>query len=241
MTKLSLRSGRPRYGVDAFPLPALAGSAGLGFAVAAARCPKGRTGLAAAGSALLAMTGIYLHTSLRGKFRAWERILDEADLAGDEQLLDLGCGRGAVLVAAARRLPSGRATGVDLWTKDQSGNSPQATRANAAAAAVADRVDVRTGDMSDLPFADASFDVVTAALAIHNIRSPEGRLTALDEAMRVLRPGGQLLIADITHMTRAYAEHLHQGTPRDLGPGYWYGGPWLGVSLLRVVKGNHSP
>lgn len=189
------------------------------------------------GTVFLAVTGVYLHTTLRGKLRAWERILDQAGLKGNERLLDLGCGRGMVLIAAARRLPSGQAVGADLWSgKDQSGNNPQATLANAAAAGVADRVDVQTADMTALPFADNSFDVVTSALAIHNIPSPEGRRRAVDEAMRVLRPGGQLLIADFRGEARKYAEHLGQGTLRELGPEYWYGNPAFGVALLHVVK-----
>lgn len=91
--------------------------------------------------------------------------------------------------------------------------------------------------MTALPFGDASFDVVTAALAIHNIRSEEGRYRALDEAMRVLRPDGRLMIADFWPMTRKYAAYLGQGTLRPLGPGYWYGGPWFGMAMLTVVKG----
>lgn len=193
--------------------------------------------MATAGTVLLAHTGVYLHTTLRGKLRVWERVLDQADLKGNEQLLDLGCGRGAVLIAAARRLPAGHAVGADLWSgKDQSGNSPEATLANAAAAGVADRVEVHTADMTALPFADGSFDVVTSALAIHNIPSPERRYRAVDEAMRVLHPGGQLLIADFWPMARKYAAHIGQGTLRGLGPGYWYGGPWLGITLLHAVK-----
>jgi ubiquinone/menaquinone biosynthesis C-methylase UbiE len=192
--------------------------------------------MAAAGTVLLANAGVYLHTTLRGKLRVWERELDRARLRGNEQLLDLGCGRGAVLIAAARRLPAGRAVGADRWTSDQSGNSPEVTLANAAAAGVADRVEVHTADMTALPFPDGSFDVVTSALAIHNIPSAEGRYRALDEAIRVLRPGGQLLIADPWPMARKYAGHLGQGTLRPLGPGYWYGGPWLGITLLHAVK-----
>jgi SAM-dependent methyltransferase len=57
-------------------------------------------------------------------------------------------------------------------------------------------VEVHTADMAALPFPDGSSDVVTSAMAIHNIRSPEERYRAVDEAMRVLRTGGQLLIAD---------------------------------------------
>jgi len=194
---------------------------------------------AAVGTALLASTGVYLHTTLRGKLHIWERELDRLDLKGDEQLLDLGCGRGAVLIEAAKRLPAGRANGVDLWAgKDQSGNNREATLANAAAAEVADRVEVYTADMTALPFADNTFDVVTAALAIHNIPSFEGRRRAVSEAMRVLRPGGQLLIADFWFMAMMYAADIGQGTLRPLGPKYWYGGPWLGISLLHVVKGQ---
>jgi ubiquinone/menaquinone biosynthesis C-methylase UbiE len=192
--------------------------------------------MATAGTVLLAHTGVYLRTTLRGKLRIWERVLDEAGLKGNEQLLDLGCGRGAVLIAGARRLPAGHAVGADLWSKEQSGNSPEATLANAAAAGVADRVEVRTADMTALPFADGSFDVVTSALAIHNVPSPEGRYRALDEVMRVLRPGGRLLVADFWPMARKYAAHIGRGTLRGLGPGYWYGGPWLGTTLLHPVK-----
>ncbi|MGH3587502.1 MAG: methyltransferase domain-containing protein [Pseudonocardia sp.] len=107
---------------------------------------------------------------------------------------------------------------------------------HAAAAGVADRVEVRTADMTALPFADDSFDVVTSALAIHNIPSLGARYRAVDEAMRVLRPGGQLLVADISAMARAYAAHIGHGALRPLGPEYWYGGPWFGVTLLRAVK-----
>jgi cyclopropane fatty-acyl-phospholipid synthase-like methyltransferase len=230
------KNGNVQYGVDAPPVPAVLGAAGVACSLAAVRLRRGRIPLAVAGAALLANTGVYLHTTLRGKLRIWDRELDRAGLQGDERLLDLGCGRGAVLIAAARRLPAGRAVGVDLWSKDQSGNGPEATLANAAAAGVSDRVEVRTADMTALPFADGSFDVVTSALAIHNIPALEGRMRAVDEAMRVLRPGGQLIVADIWAMARTYAARIGHGTLRPLGPAYWYGGPWFGVTLLHAVK-----
>jgi SAM-dependent methyltransferase len=227
---------RPGYGVDAAPLLGVLASAAGACLVSAARWRNGRLATATAGAVLLASTGSFLHTTLRGKLRIWERELDRAGLAGHEHLLDMGCGRGAVLIEAAKRLPAGRVVGVDLWSRDQSGNSPQATLANAVAASVADRVEVHTADMTALPFPDGSFDVVTSALAIHNIDSLEGRYRALDEAMRVLRPGGQMLIADISPMTNKYAAYLGHGSLRNLGPGYWYGGPWFGVSLLHLNK-----
>src|SRR5215475_12216905 len=102
-----------------------------------------------------------LYTSRRGKFVVWARLLDSLSLSGDEHVVDLGCGRGAVLLMAAERLHTGRAVGVDLWKRsDQSGNSPTATQRNAEAEGVADRVDLHTADMTLLPFANDSFDVV---------------------------------------------------------------------------------
>jgi hypothetical protein len=76
----------------------------------------------------------------------------------------LGCGRGAVLLLAAQHLTTGRAVGVDLWRRvDQSGNSPEATRRNALAEGVADRVELHTADMTALPFEDNSIDVVVSS------------------------------------------------------------------------------
>lgn len=105
------------------------GVAALAGALRAAR--RGRPGLVALsglGAALLgAMTTSYLYSTRRGKFEVWADLLDELGLRGDERLLDVGCGRGAVLLLAAERLPKGRAVGVDVWrARDQSGNSREA-------------------------------------------------------------------------------------------------------------------
>ncbi|MFC4111205.1 class I SAM-dependent methyltransferase [Nonomuraea zeae] len=187
----------------------------------------------------LASAASYVYTTRRGKFAVWAEELDR--LSGDEQLLDLGCGRGAVLLLAAERLDTGRATGVDLWrSKDQSGNDEPVARENAEAEGVSDRVELVTGDMRDLPFGDDSFDVVTSSLAVHNIADDEGRAQAVREAHRVLRPGGLMLVADFQH-TPAYESVLRElGVidirRRDLGWRFWYGGPWFGTTLLEARK-----
>src|SRR5262249_52312 len=102
-----------------------------------------------------AIFGSFLYTTRRGKFVAWAKFLDDLDLRGDERILDMGCGRGAVLLMAAQNLTTGRAIGVDLWRSvDQSGNSMEATRRNAVAEGAADRVELHTGDMTALHFDD---------------------------------------------------------------------------------------
>src|SRR4051812_16926633 len=114
----------------------------------------------------------FLYTTRRGKFREWDAILDGLQLRGNEKVLDMGCGRGAVLTAIARRLPNGRVTGVDIWSRtDQSGNARDVTLRNASLEGVADRIDVETGDMRALPFPDATFDLIVSSMAIHNIPS----------------------------------------------------------------------
>ena len=140
------------------------------------------------------------------KLRLRDKIINSIPWRGDEQVLDVGCGSGLMLIAAAKRLTSGMAHGVDLWQQvDQSGNSASRTNSNAELEGVSDRIKIHEGDMRELPFPDRSIDVVVSSWAIHNIDGAEERKKALLEIVRVLKPGGQLAIADIRH-TRAYAK-----------------------------------
>jgi arsenite methyltransferase len=186
--------------------------------------------------------GSFVYTTRVGKFAVWAELLDRLELTGGERLLDIGCGRGAVLLMAAQRLPSGQAVGVDVWsTTDQSGNAEQVTRQNAALEGVAERVKLLTADMRHLPFDDGSFDVVLSSLAIHNVPGAGERAKALREAARVLKHGGKLAITDIRH-TRAYARELAAcgltiTDNRSLGVRFWYGfGPWTATRLVAATK-----
>lgn len=137
-----------------------------------------------------------------GKLRARDRLLDALALRGNETVLDVGCGHGLMLIGAAHRLPKGRTIGIDLWSQvDQHANSPDATRANADAEGVADRVTIQDGDMRKLPFDDASIDAVVSSLAIHNVPSAAEREQAIQEIARVIRPGGSVGILDIAHVS----------------------------------------
>ncbi len=142
-----------------------------------------------------------------GKMKLRDEMLDSMTWNGSEKVLDAGCGRGLMLIGAAKKLgKAGKATGCDIWTTDLSGNTLAAVSLNAKAEGVADRVKIDTADIRKLPYADASFDVVLSSLVIHNLKA-EGRELAVKELWRVLKPGGTLLIADI-FQTPNYARML---------------------------------
>ncbi|MEJ0051558.1 MAG: class I SAM-dependent methyltransferase [Methylovirgula sp.] len=158
---------------------------------------------------LLAWAAVMLRSSLVGKMRVRDCLVDALDLSGSERVLDAGCGRGLALIGCAKKLTTGKAVGIDLWAGHLSGNNPEAARANAVAESVADRVEIETGDITRLPFSDAAFDAVISMTVIHNIPSQERRDQAVREFVRVLKPGGRVAIFDLLHTAR-YAEILRQ-------------------------------
>jgi len=224
-------SSRPDYGLDA---PAvvrnllLSGAIGLavaaavalhlipaviGFTVAGVRLNFTPASLGLGAGLSLTLTGLWMIWSSKvGKIRNRERLLDRLTWNGGERVLDIGCGRGLMLIGAAERLTTGTATGIDIWrSEDLSGNRPEATLANAAREHVADRVVVQTADMRALPFPDRSFDVVVSCAAIHNLSAATDRAAAIREIARVLAPGGQALIDDIRHLREYQAGFAANG------------------------------
>jgi arsenite methyltransferase len=153
---------------------------------------------AGAGSTCLVMSLCMLWDRKIGKVRSRERLLDRINWTGSEQVLDVGCGRGLMLMGAALRVRSGTATGIDVWqSEDLSGNRVDAALENATHAGVAQHISVATADMRRMPFAPESFDVIVSRAAIQNPCQPAGRARAISEIVRVLKPGGHALINDI--------------------------------------------
>jgi hypothetical protein len=129
------------------------------------------------GAACLGMALWMIWTSKVGKLQEREKLLNRIPWRGDEQVLDVGCGRGLMLVGAAKRLSSGRAMGVDIWqAEDLSGNRPESTLENA-------RREGRRG-------ARGSRDRGYARTAVPGRNLRRGRLERRDpQPLRERRPG----------------------------------------------------
>jgi ubiquinone/menaquinone biosynthesis C-methylase UbiE len=186
---------------------------------------------------------IYVVT--RGHDRAYRSaVLDLAGVAAGDKVLDVGCGTGTQTLECWRRVqPGGIVAGVDVSAKMLAAARRKARRAGCHA-------DFRQADAAALPFADATFDVVTITTAMHMI--PEARrCVCLGEAARVLRSSGRLLIIDYAgelagrrHWMAKHGRHgqfdLRKVQPLLVQAGFEPagGGPigWLDLHFLRGIK-----
>jgi ubiquinone/menaquinone biosynthesis C-methylase UbiE len=140
-----------------------------------------------------------------------QQILDAVPWQGDEAVLDVGCGSGMLLNGAAARLQSGKALGIDIWARHSGGGSLDLLYKQARAENVADRITFQEVDARNMPFADASFDVVLSSWALHHIsRSSQDFEAAVGEMLRVLKPGGRMVVLDIAHMIEVLAMRMEK-------------------------------
>ena len=160
-------------------------------------------------------------SSRAGKLQLRERLLDGLALNGDEKILDVGCGRGLMAIGAARRLKTGKVTAIDTWDPASlSGSSQESAKENAKAEGVADRVRFEAGDARKLVYPANHFDVVVSFAALHRLADDHERDQAVTAILRVLKPGGRLLIFD-TAETGYLAGRLRAAGAQDVMLSPW--------------------
>ncbi len=147
--------------------------------------------------------------------------------AGDD-LLDIGTGTGRLLELFGPKVRNGR--GIDLSREMLA--IARATLNHAGLANCA----VRQADLYRVPFDDLSFSLVTIHQVLHYLERPE---RAIDEAARMLRPGGKILVADFAphDLDELRTEHKH----RRLGFGDDEVTGWLKESGLSLLEIRHLP
>jgi ubiquinone/menaquinone biosynthesis C-methylase UbiE len=112
------------------------------------------------------------------------RLLDQLDPQPGQRILDLACGTGTFARAIAERQPEATVVGVD-------GDPEMLARARAKAP----RIQFDEALAQELPYEDGSFDSVATSLFFHHL-SRDAKQAALREVARVLKPGGELHVAD---------------------------------------------
>lgn len=137
--------------------------------------------------------------------RVRSQIADALALEAGQEVLDVGCGTGTLTLTLAERVGvRGRAAGVDA-------SGPMITTAQSKAAGQTLPVRFEVAAAQELPYPDESFDAVATSLMIHHLPAPD-RPAAVIEMLRVLRPGGRLVIAEFQAPTstlgRRLTEHL---------------------------------
>jgi ubiquinone/menaquinone biosynthesis C-methylase UbiE len=194
----------PHYGFDSPGVIRTCGFVGLALlSVGIITAKAGVIGPAAAALAIVAgllviAAGVSLIAyAAAGKYAVRECILALVPWRGDETVLDAGTGRGLLAVGAARLVPSGRVTGIDVWrSTDLIGSGPSYAIRNANVEGVADRVEICDGDIRQTGFADGAFDVVLSLRWLHTLGTARDRAAAATEIARILKPGGRVVVAD---------------------------------------------
>jgi ubiquinone/menaquinone biosynthesis C-methylase UbiE len=125
-------------------------------------------------------------TTRERRFKA--RLLEQAAVAPGQRVLDIGCGTGTLAIMVKRSEPGAEVVGLD-------GDPAILERGRAKIASEGIDVRLDQGMSFDLPYEDESFDRVLSSLFFHHIK-PDAKERTAREIFRVLRPGGQLHVAD---------------------------------------------
>jgi len=111
-----------------------------------------------------------------------------------------------LLNGVATKLTSGKALGIDIWKQHGGGGDLDLLLKNAKAEGVADKIEFKEVDATNMPFENNSFDIIVSSGALHHISSGFAEFErAVKEMMRVLKPGGRIVLWDTTHMIEACA------------------------------------
>jgi ubiquinone/menaquinone biosynthesis C-methylase UbiE len=123
-----------------------------------------------------------------GERRMKERIIAQARIGDGDEVLDLGCGTGTLVLMAQQACPTARVAGMDIDPKILAIARRKLERAGVTAP-------LKQGSATDPPFPSHSFDRVLTTLMVHHLTT-EQKVEAFRAVRRLLRPGGSLHIAD---------------------------------------------
>ena len=164
-----------------------------------------------------AIIGLFLVNVIFGINRPMTLPTERFLASGSGRVLDVGAGSGRAAMGVLLARPGTTVTGIDLYQGFMGieDNTPERFMSNARVAGVANRADAIRGDARSLPFDNAAFDAVVSSYVIDHLRH-EGKVKALAEIARVLKPRGEflLMIVDADWTTRLFSPHALGHHPR---------------------------
>lgn len=134
-----------------------------------------------------------------------DHLLGYIQWEGDGQALDIGCGSGALTNRVAKKFPAATVTGVDFWGAGW-GYAKEQCEHNAELEGVRQRVTFQKGDAAKLDFPDASFDLAVSNFVFHEVRSQPDKRKVVQEALRVVKPGGRFVFHDLFYNPKLYGD-----------------------------------
>ncbi len=146
-------------------------------------------------------------------------MLNLVNWKGNETVLDIGTGRGLYMIGAAKKLTTGKSTGIDIWNaEDLTKNSMENTINNAILEGVKDKVEVKNENAMNMSFPDNTFDLIFSNQCLHNMYNAEDRKKACNEISRVLKNGGTGIISDFRHMKEYKNNFVQSGLKAEMLP-----------------------
>lgn len=130
-------------------------------------------------------------------------LVNHLEWDGKGELLDIGCGAGALTMRCAKTFTDAKLTGMDYWGAEWNYAKEQCEK-NAEIESVSERTSFVKGDASKLDFADESFDAVVSNFVFHEVKTAKNKLDVVREALRVLKKGGVFSLQDMFEQKALY-------------------------------------
>lgn len=127
------------------------------------------------------------YTSIRSHNQALEKLVSSASLSREKEVLDIACGSGIVSCEFAKY--SRHVTGIDLTEA-----MLEEAKKRQAELGI-ENVSWQVGDVAKLPFEDECFSIVVSRFGFHHFVDP---LQVLQEMKRVCKPGGKVMVVDVS-------------------------------------------
>ncbi len=131
-----------------------------------------------------------------------EFVLSKLSWDGKGELLDIGCGSGALTIRCAKKYIKSKFIGIDYWGKEWSYAKDQCEK-NAKIEGV-ESIKFMQGDAANLPFEDNRFDAAVSNLVFHEVRTQPDKRMVIREALRVVKKGGAFAFHDMFEQKKLY-------------------------------------